>query len=271
MTGLPARRDLATGELVADGQPTNPAPLTADERHTASLHVVDRWPLLIGYYRQPDRQSRLAYTEAIGRQLRHEREQRERAERAAREHARRRPLDIAAARARIAQRRPRPAVEEPAESPPPRPLGAAVFVADDEWRWASVSPVFRRSATWESLTAHLCAASVFTSVEVRPGRLDGPHRGLTSVRTGQDDRAWVTVTVDQDAPPDVQETILRHELAHVADLAACGQRWERLHDPRRRALSEAFAERMETELEPTMKANELIARARLFVLTGGAV
>lgn len=269
MTGLadpaqPARRDFVTGDLVADGRPTSPEPLTAEDLRDAADYIGDRIYRYGPYPTRPDR----GFVEAVARQLRHERE-RAHAERVARERARHRPLDIAAARARLAQRRP--AVEEPAESPPPRPLGAAVFVADDEWRWASVSPVFRRSATWESLTAHLCAASVFTSVEVRPGRLDGPHRGLTSVRTGQDDRAWVTVTVDQDAPPDVQETILRHELAHVADLAACGQRWERLHDPRRRALSEAFAERMETELEPTMKANELIARARLFVLTGGAV
>ncbi|WP_329326681.1 hypothetical protein [Streptomyces sp. NBC_01689] len=192
------------------------------------------------------------------------------------------PLDLTAARARIAERRleeqrSRPPLnlapiraaqeaERNARRVPVPPETALKFVGrDGAWQWVSLGPGSRR---WERLAKGLVAASPFRCLRLGNTRIvEGPETGHSVFKRDDDGTGWVDVFVD-DAIADA-DRVIAHELAHVADeivrIEACGSAtaWHRqFDDPHRSAEAEAFAVDAEAWLRIDTPRDELLAAAR---------
>ncbi|NUV64995.1 hypothetical protein [Streptomyces sp. CAI-85] len=213
--------------------------------------------------------------------------------------ARRRPLDLAAARSRRAaavrpdeehdqEQRPappvRPAPRRPASLAPVRaaqhpvratrplplpPVTAAQFYGRDHtWRWVSVETGAPAARIWERLAVGLVAAGPFRALRIRGGRAYGPGSGHTEFHEAPDGAQWADVLLDDRHDPNPGR-LIAHELGHFADeavrleSAVSASAWAAEFTERHRAdAGEAFAVAAEDWVRPTTTAAELLAAAR---------
>ncbi|MFC8013206.1 hypothetical protein [Streptomyces cinereoruber] len=170
----------------------------------------------------------------------------------------RRPLDVAAARARRATPRPIP------------PVTALRFLGrDSTWRWVSIETDTAGARRWERLTTGLVAAGPFQSLRMRGARMaTGPGTGESRFHRDEDGAEWVDIVLDDRYAPRL-ERLVAHELGHVADEIAqleastTATAWRRDFTNRHRcADAEAFAIASEEWVRPTTTAAELLAAAR---------
>ncbi|MFF5783223.1 hypothetical protein ACFY7Y_40710 [Streptomyces virginiae] len=210
------------------------------------------------------------------------------------------PLNLAAARARLAAARaqaaapPRPApaprvarhaslnvgavrrhqeAARAAARPPARPPYATTMAGPSGWRWACLAGLGLRDADrWSHLAAALAASSPFDSISARlvpPGSL-GRDCGRAWFRQCPDTGTrWVEISIEGGGRPAETERVIRHELAHVAEVATARDVDVAFTSSALAARGERFAVSAEEWLTHRTRAAELLAAARDFETTTG--
>ncbi|MEU8943547.1 hypothetical protein AB0C97_36765 [Streptomyces goshikiensis] len=208
------------------------------------------------------------------------------------------PLNLAAARARLAARAPatppqpapapkvarhaslnvgaarrRTEADRAAARPPIEPPFATTMWSPSGWRWVSLAGLGLGNADrWSHLAASLAASSPFASISARmvpPGAL-GRDCGRAWFRQCPDTGTrWVEISIEDGHSPAQTEGIIRHELAHIAEVAAARDVDAAFTSAALAARGERFAVAAEEWLTHRTPAAELLAAARDFETTAG--
>ncbi|WP_328933259.1 MULTISPECIES: hypothetical protein [unclassified Streptomyces] len=153
-----------------------------------------------------------------------------------------------------------------AQAPPDAPYSARRFVtASSMWAWSHVDVGIPERHRWDAFVNDLTAASNLVSVRLNsappPGRPE--CAGLCTIRSGNG-QSWAELYVDPRDSHDEQRRHVRHEVGHLIDVVASGERWPELGDAHRRPQSEAWAVRCETLLTSSVTVDQAITECRHF-------